>query len=371
MTLAPPEVPAPWWRPPTRAVVAIAVALWLLAYLALTLGFMPSDSYFWPLAMRRAIVCAFGAGLTLAMYGPATRMAAFAPASRTLALVGLSLAATLAYSVANYGTFNWIATLMPDHMSFWPAMLYTSRLVFWFFLAGNVVYVAKAYSDAAQEAAIALQYARAEGVEAQHKLLRYQLNPHFLFNTLNALHELVLDRQVKPAEEMILSLASFLRKTLDMDPLSFVTLRDELNIADEYLAIETIRYGRRLVFTQDVAPEALDALLPALLLQPLIENAIKHGLGHTDETVTIAVSGRVAHGELQVEVADDAPPPPAPRRAKGAGLGLSNAAGRLAVIYGGAARFEAGPQPRRGFAVRLALPARVSEAALARPRVRA
>ena len=369
MTVAPPAPPAPWWRPPTRAVVVIAVGLWLLAYLALTLGFMLDDAYFWPLAARRAVVCTFGAGLTLAMNGPTARIAAWPTAPRVLALAGLSLAATLAYSLANYAAFNWIATLMPQHMSFWPAMLYTTRLVFWFFLAGNVIYVAKAYSDAAQEAALALQSARAEGAQAQHKLLRYQLNPHFLFNTLNALHELVLDRQVKPAEAMILSLASFLRKTLDMDPLSFVTLRDELRIADEYLAIEAIRYGRRLMFTQDTAPEALDALLPALLLQPLIENAIKHGLSHTAETVTIAVTARVARGELQVEVTDDAPQRPAARRAKGGGLGLANTAERLAVIYAGAARFDAGPGAERGFAVRLALPARTPEAALEAPRV--
>src|SRR5687767_15394462 len=114
--------------------------------------------------------------------------------------------------------------------------------------------------------------------EAQLKMLRYQLNPHFLFNTLNAISTLVLDRNNQVANQMVQGLSAFLRHSLDSDPMQRVTLKQELDALNLYLGIERIRFAERLVVETRIEPECWSALLPSLLLQPLVENAIKHAI---------------------------------------------------------------------------------------------
>ena len=173
--------------------------------------------------------------------------------------------------------------------------------------------------------------------EAQLKMLRYQLNPHFLFNTLNAISTLVLEKNTELANHMVTRLSSFLRYSLDNDPMQKITLRQELQALNLYLDIEKVRFEERLNLQLNIEDNAQDALIPSLLLQPLIENAIKYGIARTEGIGHLKISARVFAGDLLMEVSDDGPGcelvnGQAPK--SNGGVGLSNTRERLATIYG-------------------------------------
>ena len=137
--------------------------------------------------------------------------------------------------------------------------------------------------------------------EAQLKMLRYQLNPHFLFNTLNAISTLILDNQNRTANQTVMRLSEFLRYTLDQDPMKKVTLRQEIEAMNLYLTTEKLRFGDRLQLEYAVEDAALDALVPSLLLQPLIENAVKYAVSPSEKGGAIRIEGPRAR-EIAVEV---------------------------------------------------------------------
>jgi len=172
--------------------------------------------------------------------------------------------------------------------------------------------------------------------EAQLKMLRYQLNPHFLFNTLNAISTLVLEQNTDLANRMVTKLSSFLRYSLDNDPMQKITLAQELEALKLYLDIEKVRFEERLSLKLDIEDSAKEALIPSLLLQPLIENAIKYGIARAEGGGHLVISAKVFAGDLLLELSDDGPgcdlvdghvP-------ESNGVGLSNTRERLATIYG-------------------------------------
>lgn len=180
--------------------------------------------------------------------------------------------------------------------------------------------------------------------EAQLRMLRYQLNPHFLFNTLNAISTLILDRDADTANRMVTSLSAFLRHSLDADPNERVTLKQELEALELYLGIEKVRFADRLQVRFDIAPDTFGALLPNLLLQPLIENAIKYAVSRQVAGGTIEVRA-VRHGDdLHLSVRDDGPGFPADFGPvlNGRGVGLRNTQERLQVLYGDRHSFRFG-----------------------------
>ena len=200
--------------------------------------------------------------------------------------------------------------------------------------------------------------ARGMAHQAQLKMLRYQLNPHFLFNTLNAISTLVLDRDNTTANRMVQSLSAFLRHSLDNDPMQRVTLRQELDALTLYLGIEKIRFAERLQVETDIAEDCWRALLPSLLLQPLVENAIKYAVAREVTGGRLRIEAR-RHGQtLVLKVIDDGPgclalegdalPP-------GRGVGLRNTRERLKVLYGDAGGFAIRNLPK-GLEVCLSLP---------------
>jgi len=172
--------------------------------------------------------------------------------------------------------------------------------------------------------------------EAQLKMLRYQLNPHFLFNTLNAISTLILEKNTETANRMVTKLSSFLRYSLDNDPLQKITLEQELQALQLYLDIEKVRFEERLSLEVDIEENAKDALIPSLLLQPLIENAIKYGIARAEGGGHLKISARVFAGELLMEVSDDGPGCELDNNnIPGAkGVGLRNTRERLSTIYG-------------------------------------
>ena len=172
--------------------------------------------------------------------------------------------------------------------------------------------------------------------EAQLKMLRYQLNPHFLFNTLNAISTLVLEQNTELANRMVTKLSSFLRYSLDNDPMQKITLEQELQALQLYLDIEKVRFEERLSLEVSIEETAKDALIPSLLLQPLIENAIKYGIARAEGGGHLKVSARVFAGDLLMEISDDGPGCELVNNniPNAKGVGLRNTRERLAAIYG-------------------------------------
>jgi two-component system, LytTR family, sensor kinase len=186
------------------------------------------------------------------------------------------------------------------------------------------------------------------------KMLRYQLNPHFLFNSLNAISALVLDHRNGDAEKMLLRLSRFLRQTLDADPTDLTRLGEELQLQRLYLDMEVARFGDKLRIRYDVPESLHDCLTPSLLLQPIVENAIKHGVALNPDVGRLDISAREANGRLQLAVENDGPAfAPA---AEAEGLGLRNTHQRLAAIYGDDARLTMTTRPHGGARALIDLP---------------
>lgn len=195
--------------------------------------------------------------------------------------------------------------------------------------------------------------------EAQLKMLRYQLNPHFLFNTLNAISTLVLDGQNRIANLAVGRLSEFLRYTLDQEPMKKVTLRQELDALNLYLGIEQLRFGDRLKLQFDVDERCETALVPSLLLQPLVENAMKYAIAPREEGGSVTIIAGIEGGGLRLAVIDDGPGlPVGSTSGNGRGVGLRNTRERLKVLYGDAQRVEVA-QATPGLRVEMRLPLEV------------
>ena len=198
----------------------------------------------------------------------------------------------------------------------------------------------------------------AQATRAQLAMLRYQLNPHFLFNTLNSISTLVLLRQTEPANAMLSRLSSFLRHTLVNEVHSRVTLAQEVETLHLYLDIEKMRFEERLRSHFDIDPAVRDALLPSLLLQPLVENAIKYAVTPQEEGADISISAHLDGDKLRITVSDTGPGVIGAMTTKNdsTGVGLGNIQERLNQAYGEAAIFETRSSPGKGFSVYIALP---------------
>lgn len=187
--------------------------------------------------------------------------------------------------------------------------------------------------------------AEAEAANAVSAALRLQLNPHFLFNTLNSISGLVtLDRK-QEAEKMIDRLAEFLRASLNANPIEDVSLAQEIDTIDAYLHIETARFGDRLQIEIDLAPGTENALVPNFILQPLVENAIKHGVSALQGTALLYITARREADMLALTVVNSSPESngESSRLSSGTGVGLANGRQRLANRYGAKASLETGP----------------------------
>jgi signal transduction histidine kinase len=194
---------------------------------------------------------------------------------------------------------------------------------------------------------------------AQLQLLQTQLQPHFLFNTLNAISALVYT-DAEAADRMLATLGDLLRRTLEDFGVQEAPLARELEMVHAYLEIEQTRIGPRLRICLDIAPDTTDAYVPTFLLQPLIENAIRHGIAPRPEPGRVEVRVRRDNDRLHLEVRDDGPGFPAQPAGGGEGVGLANTRARLFHLYGAAQRLETSNDPHGGCAVRITLPFRVA-----------
>jgi signal transduction histidine kinase len=204
-----------------------------------------------------------------------------------------------------------------------------------------------------------LQAARlgAQLAEANLQALRTQLHPHFLFNTLNAISALV-HKDPDSADRMIARLSDLLRLTIENVGVQEVPLAQEIEFLDRYLQIQRMRFGDRLSIRMDIAPGTMDAGTPYLILQPLVENAIRHGIGSRTSPGSVIVSSRQLDGMLVLEISDDGPgiePGVTPKP----GIGISSTRARLDALYGRDHHFEMKSGVRGGFVVKLSFPFRL------------
>jgi signal transduction histidine kinase len=225
----------------------------------------------------------------------------------------------------------------------------------WFFVGWLGIYLAIDYARRVKRQEGQLVAANALAHQAQLKALRFQLNPHFLFNTLNAISSLVIDKRNDDAEEMLMRLSRFLRTTIDANPTEKTTLAEELATQEIYLGIEHVRFADRLKVTFDIDEGLDNALVPSLILQPLIENAIKYAIAQRQSDGLLMISAHRAGKSLILTVRDNGPGQ-AEMPVTTSGVGLANTRERLIVLYGENARMVAGDHPEGGFEVRLTIP---------------
>lgn len=239
----------------------------------------------------------------------------------------------------------------------------TDSAIVWlfFFMAWSAFYIANQAQAAALGAQRRLADAESAAQAAQVRALRYQVNPHFLFNTLNSLSSLVMTGRTDRAENMLLALSTFFRTSLSLDPSADVSLSEEIELQRLYLDIEMARFPDRLTVEIDVPPELEKARMPALLLQPIVENAIKYGVSKSRKAVVIRIEARHLESHRMVlEISnrlkhggkDELPA----ATHEGTGLGLANVCQRLEARWGKRASCRYGPMMGGGFKVSLTMP---------------
>ncbi len=212
------------------------------------------------------------------------------------------------------------------------------------------------YQREAQDRALRTSQLETHLIEAQLQSLQRQLQPHFLFNTLNTISAL-MHRDVEAADNMIARLSDLLRVSLQTVGVQETTLKDELDFLSKYLEIEQTRFRDRLTVVFDVQPDTLDALVPNLILQPLVENAIKHGIGPKPTPGRIDIRSHRVGSMLELEVRDNGVGLSAARLTDfNRGVGLANTRSRLQHLYGSTHRFEFRQPPGGGLQVLIALP---------------
>ena len=236
-------------------------------------------------------------------------------------------------------------------------------MVIWlfFFMAWSAFYLA----SQAQAQVLTAQRRAAEAESAaqasQLRALRYQLNPHFLFNTLNSLSSLVMTGRSDRAEAMLMALSTFFRSSLSLDPAADISLAQEIDLQRLYLEIEKTRFPDRLQVEIDVPDQLQSAQLPALILQPIVENAIKYGVSKTRHKVLIRIRGEaLADGRMALTISNQLVNGkknelPAATH-EGTGLGLANVVQRLETRFGSKAECRFGPMPGGGYKVTLTMP---------------
>jgi len=266
------------------------------------------------------------------------------------------MGATALYAVLDAFSFSFTKGAAPGITV--TSVLATTYVAFTVLTGWSALYFGINFYLIVEDQIDRMRHLESEASSAQLAMLRYQLNPHFLFNTLNSISTLVLLKQTERANAMLSRLSSFLRYTLANEPTAHVTVEQEVETLKLYLEIERMRFEERLRPRFDIDPRAVRARLPSLLLQPLVENAIKYAVTPQEEGAEICVTVQLAGERVRIGVSDTGPGllggPPRPSLSTG--VGLANIRERLAQAYGPDQRFEARTLPTGGFSVEIEIP---------------
>ena len=363
---------APDWRAADarvnpRVAIGSIVAMWLLYFVITTgLGILAGAEQ-WEYAGRRAAVVVAGILCTFVLYQLIQHVQPRGFGARLAVAMGTAIPLVIVYACLNLLVFYYwlpledspkiIADIQGKFPVAWQIVLVLDSSIRWyfFFAVWAALYVAFGYANEMRAVERRANHFRIEAQTAQLRALHYQVNPHFLFNTLNSLSTLVLRGSKSEAETMIMNLSSFLRSSLAVDPEQLVSLDEEIAFQRLYLDIEQVRFPDRLQVEVTIPKELENACVPVLILQPIIENAIKYGVAPSKGRIAIRLTASGEYGLLVVRVENDIDPK-APVPAPGTGLGLGNVRERLLTRYGPTAGCEWGKSDTGGFFVSLWLP---------------
>jgi two-component system, LytTR family, sensor kinase len=346
----------PFFEDKNRAFWTLQSAGWAGYFLLRALGGI-ANAMGWLFVVPTALTTATGYSLTLLMSAAYRRMFQMRPAvTWTGSILIVCVASAIFSSIETWAHATFYRTgAMPEGIQFLSAIL----LDFSVLAAWSALYYGINFYILVEEQRDQLLRLESQASNAQLAMLRYQLNPHFLFNTLNSISTLVLLKQTERANAMLSRLSSFLRYTLVSDVEGEVTIAQEIDTLKLYLDIEKMRFEERLRTRFDIDPAAAGAIIPSLLLQPLVENAIKYAVTPQEEGADIDIAVLRSGNRVHITVRDTGPGK-AMRPIDGGGVtstgvGLVNTRDRLAQAYGGDHRFEtqAGPD---GFVVTIDLP---------------
>ncbi|SDA93693.1 histidine kinase [Sinorhizobium sp. NFACC03] len=280
-------------------------------------------------------------------------------ATQTLACLLLSLVSSLGMSLLDSYLYALIMSpvVVPFNiMDYGYAVCYRMSIFFgWSFL-----FVALLNHMDVRDRDLKLIASREEALAAQMRALQYQINPHFLFNTLNSITGVVEEGASQRAERMIMSLSAFLRSTLQLDPMRELRLADELALQKEYLDIEKERFSDRMIVRIDIPTELESAMVPSLILQPLVENAVKHGVGGSADEVEIHIRAGWVGETLYLSVENDVAA--SDKTGDGLGIGLANVAHRVKTHFPEGASLTAGYIEPTRYRVSLKMPLRIGRA---------
>jgi two-component system LytT family sensor kinase len=343
-----------------RAAVALILLFFATQFSTMTLSrFMRVPDESLDVILPRLIVTACGVLFSLLNLRIQRSIGRATLRKRVLVAAGLALAGCFFHAAVNLVVFGLFVGLgYSPFLEYLLSYCLSALDWLWFYSAISVMLLALTYAADLAESDDRIAALQNQAHAAQLKALRYQLNPHFLFNTLNSIAALIGKKQSADAEAMVVSLSDFLRSTLTMETGKEIPLGDEIELQSLYLDIEKTRFPARLNVTIDVPAGLREALVPNLITQPLIENSIKYGVAQSAARVHLLITAREADGRLSLRIEDDggdaagsAPPP-----RQGTGLGLRNVSERLRLHYGAAASLAAGPRAGGGFAAEILLP---------------
>jgi sensor histidine kinase YesM len=314
-----------------------------------------ANSLGWILLVHTLLLTATGYSLTLLMASLFRRLIKMQPVwTLVLSLVTVAFASVVFSVIETWSVATFLKPqLKPQGVAYLGALpLNLSLLAAWTALYYGINYFLLLEDEIRQRERL-----EGQASSAQLAMLRYQLNPHFLFNTLNSISTLVLLKQTERANAMLARLSSFLRYTLANEPTAKVTLAQEVETLKLYLEIEKMRFEDRLRPHFRIEPETIGARLPSLLLQPLIENAIKYAVTPAENGADIWITAAREGQAVRIEVADNGNGDGAEIAASpSTGVGLANIRDRLSQAYGGGHRFETRKNERGGFSVILEIP---------------
>jgi signal transduction histidine kinase len=346
----------PFFEDKNRAFWILQSAGWAGYFILRTLSGI-ANAMGWSYVLHTALLTGTGYSITLLMAAAYRRLIKLKPiVTWAVAIVIIAVAAGSfsAIEAWSHGTFVKPGT-RPEGVQFLGAIVLTVSLL----LAWSALYFSINYYLLLEKQTDQLVRLESQASSAQLAMLRYQLNPHFLFNTLNSISTLVLLKQTDRANAMLSRLSSFLRYTLVNEPTGQVTVEQEVETLKLYLEIEKMRFEERLRPRFHIDPAVAGARLPSLLLQPLVENAIKYAVTPQEEGADIAVDARRVGDRVLITVIDTGPGADGAhtvRAEQSTGVGLANIRDRLAQAYGADHRFESQTNIQGGFSVTIEIP---------------
>ena len=336
-----------------RAVFYVTLFLWVSNYAVLNIrDYVSVRGLESSIAAMRVGVVMLGCGLCYLIHLVISNMKGKSFRQRAIAVIILTpIAADIFAWLHTFGC--WLVASEPTTTPI-SGVIFSLGYYIWFFMAWSAFYLALIYSEEAREQERKAAAIQAHAHAAQLRALRFQVNPHFLFNTLNSIAALIVDKHNGQAEQMVTRLAAFFRSNLSADPLEDVRLSEEMAAQRLYLDIEQVRFPD-LSVEIDVPDELTGALVPSLILQPLIENAVKHGVATNANPAKIKLSASSDGDWLVLDISDDGLCASDKSR-RGNGIGLANVHERLLRRFGDCCKFEAGRTMPRGFHVHMKMP---------------